>query len=429
MTVARAGAVHSDVMRICSECGAEFDDDAASCPYDGKPTVDGADANIGRLLKERYRLQRRVGAGSTATVYRVWDELEGRPLALKLLPGSVLRERYRARERYLRELAVCARLQHPHIVPLLDHGAVDAGGAFLVFPLVVGTRPPGGHGWGDTATVCRTALQVARAFEHAHGLGVVHRDVKPANVLLTAAPGGFHARLIDFGLARATGEVTLTATGALCGSPAYLAPEVVRGRPATCAVDHYALGCVLFEMLAGRPPFEGATPAVLRMHALDEPADIQELAEVPEGVAEAISILLCKDPSARLDGCDSAYALLAEQVGDATPPRSRGEDALPMDLLQWRGRIARWRTLARALEHELERPAAVREVLQEMQEAASGVMATSPSVHVRLVDEGAGHGALARLAAREAKLRLLFDGVPGARAWLARLEDPDRALP
>ncbi len=252
-------------------------------------------------LAGRYRIERELARGRTATVFLGHDLKHDRPVALKVLHpelaaavGSV---------RFLREIQFAARLQHPHIVALHNSGEAD-GLLYFVMPYVVGEslrdrldREP----QLPIAEALRVAGEVADALGYAHGLGVVHRDIKPENILL--ADG--RALVADFGIARAIGAAgseRLTETGMALGTPAYMSPEQatedgqVDGRS-----DVYALGCVVYETLAGTPPFTGATAqAILARHAVDPVAPIRTVRDtVSEGVERAVLKALAKVPADR----------------------------------------------------------------------------------------------------------------------------------
>ncbi len=229
---------------------------------------------LGRLtaaLGERYALEREIGAGGMATVFLAKDLRHGRPVAIKVVrpelsgPGGVAR--------FLREIELAARLQHPHILPVFDSGTVDdgAGGQtpYFVMPFVEGETLRARLGRDTRLTVDEAislTAEVADALGYAHAQGVVHRDIKPENILMS----GGHAVVADFGVAKAIesgaapsggAAAGLTQVGFAIGTPNYMAPEQATGRDLVDArADQYSLGCVLYEMLAGSPPFAGGSP-------------------------------------------------------------------------------------------------------------------------------------------------------------------------
>jgi Tol biopolymer transport system component len=277
------------------------------------------------LLGSRYRLERELGGGSMATVYLAEDVRHGRQVALKLL-----RQEYAATfaaERFLREIEIAARLQHPHIVPLLDSGEVG-GNLYLVMPFIEGEslrvrlvregRLPAGE-------VIRILGDVADALAYAHGKGIIHRDIKPDNILLA----GRHALVTDFGVAKAVSAATLAprdlTTGVALGTPAYMAPEQATADPnLDQRVDLYALGVVGYELLTGAPPFEGPTAqAILTAHVLDAPPPLAERRpDVSPALAAIVDRCLAKQPGDRWQSADDLLQQLeplATPSGGSTP--------------------------------------------------------------------------------------------------------------
>jgi eukaryotic-like serine/threonine-protein kinase len=220
-------------------------------------------------LADRYRLERELGRGGMATVFLAHDVKHDRPVALKVLHPELTMAL--SAERFEREIRLAARLQHPHILSVYDSGE-SAGQLWFTMPYV------GGESLRDRITregllpvdaALRIAREVAEALDYAHRHQVIHRDVKPENILLAED----HAFVADFGIARALepSEPALTESGVVIGTPAYMSPEQASGSRAVDArTDIYALGCVLFEMLAGKPPFTGATPQIILARATAE---------------------------------------------------------------------------------------------------------------------------------------------------------------
>jgi tetratricopeptide (TPR) repeat protein len=257
-------------------------------------------------LAGRYAIERELGHGGMATVYLAEDVRHHRQVALKVLHpelGAVL-----GAERFLREIGIAARLNHPHILPLHDSGALDLGLSrpvlFYAMPYVAG-RSLRERLREELQLPIEEALDIARqvadALEHAHRQGVIHRDIKPENILL--ADG--QAVLADFGIARALDVAAgdrLTETGLAIGTPAYMSPEQSAGSMRLDGrSDIYALGCVLYEMLCGQPPFLGPTPqAILARHAMDPVPSLRTLRPtVPRALAQVITQALAKVPADR----------------------------------------------------------------------------------------------------------------------------------
>jgi eukaryotic-like serine/threonine-protein kinase len=216
----------------------------------------------GRRIGSRYRMGAPLAAGGMGEVWVARDLLLDRPVAVKVLGGALAGDG-RAAERLRREARAVARLDHPNIARVLDLGEHD-GRPYLVMELLEGESLAGRidrAGPMAPGEAARVVAAVADALQAAHRAGVVHRDVKPGNVFLTAEG---EVKVLDFGIASAAGEADLT-TGDLLGTAAYLAPERALGRPATPAADIYSLGVVLYELLAGRRPFEGGSHIELAM--------------------------------------------------------------------------------------------------------------------------------------------------------------------
>jgi serine/threonine protein kinase len=245
-----------------------------------------------------YRLEELLGEGAAGLVFAARDD-QGARVALKLLRGELADDRVMV-ARFEREARLARDLGTPHVVPILELGRSE-GIAFLAMPyypggsLALRLRLLGPLGLDETVDL---AAQLGRGLDALHARGILHRDVKPSNVLLD---GEGTAALADFGLARSADSTRLTAEGQLLGTPHYLAPELIEGREATRESDVYALGCVLYECVAGEPPFAGRGPAEIGFAHLTEPPPDPRLprAELPEGAAQALLAALEKDPAAR----------------------------------------------------------------------------------------------------------------------------------
>ena len=236
--------------------------------------------HVGDVLGQRYRLTERIAVGGMGEVWRATDDVLGRDVAVKVLkeeysgdPG--FRQRFRAEARH------SAALTHPNIAGVYDYGEADRS-AYLVMELVPG-EPLSDVLAREGSLPPREAMgllaQAAAGLAVAHAAGVVHRDVKPGNLLVT--PDG-RVKVTDFGIARASDAVPLTATGQVMGTAQYLAPEQAMGRGATSASDVYALGVVGYEALAGRRPFDGDSPmAVAMAHVNADPRPLP--ASLPAG--------------------------------------------------------------------------------------------------------------------------------------------------
>jgi hypothetical protein len=277
----------------------------------------------GPVLGGRYRLRSRLAAGGMGAVWAAEDLVLGREVAVKLLGEALATDRLAAL-RLRREARAAGRLVHPAIARVLDLGE-DGGRPYLVMELLHGESLAARlarAGPLAPAEAVRVVAVAADALEVAHRAGIVHRDIKPGNVFVTS---GGDVKLLDFGIASATGDSALTG-GDLLGTPAYLAPERVLGHQATPASDVYSLGVLLYELLAGRPPFAGDTGTALAVaHVHAHPAPLRAVApEVPPALAAACEHAMAKDPAARPPSAAALAALLRSTDATAPPPRHPG---------------------------------------------------------------------------------------------------------
>lgn len=297
-------------------------------PESRPPDAERAPDDVGRLIGGRYRLEAVIGRGGMATIYRARDERDASLVAVKVLRPEIAADRDLA-ERFRREALAASVLHHPNIVACLDTGT-DPAGPFLVMALVDGedltTRlrresilPP--------ADVARIGLDVARALGVAHERGIVHRDVKPGNILL-ATDG--RALVTDFGIARLADDAEGAVPGTILGSVQYFSPEQARGDSTTPASDVYGLGLVLYEALTGLRPWSGDTSAAIALARIGAPAPSPRAsrAEVPVALDAVVVRALDPDPLRRFhDGTTLAAALERLLVAPAPPPRRQSEAA------------------------------------------------------------------------------------------------------
>lgn len=269
----------------------------------------------------RYVLSRKLGAGGMAEVWEAFDEGLHRSVAVKVVRDEIAGEP-EFRERFIREARLAAQLEHPRILPIYDFGT-EAGVTYLVMPLL-----PGGSlkeritGPMPADEAVEALAAIAAALDHAHARGVLHRDVKPANVLVDASGS---LLLADFGLAKNTAVSSeLTAAGMVIGTPAYMAPEQAIGRPVDARADQYALGIMAFELLTGRTPFRSESPfAILDKHLREAPPPPS--AFVP-GLSPAVDAILAKalakKPEDRFETCRQMVEGLAAALGASMPLRA-----------------------------------------------------------------------------------------------------------
>lgn len=254
-----------------------------------------------RTFGDRYQVLERIGLGGMAEVYRARDELLGREVAVKVLNDKLSNDRSFV-ERFRREAQAAAGLSHPNIVSLYDYGS-DDGANFIVMELIEGRGLEAiisQEGPLLPERAAEVASDVARALERAHNTGLVHRDVKPSNIMITSYG---QTKVTDFGIARAIGdaEQTMTQTGMVIGTASYLSPEQAQGNPVDARSDVYALGCVLYEMLTGAPPFTGDTPlSIAYKHVREEPQKPSTTnPDVPDALDAIAMKALAKNPDNR----------------------------------------------------------------------------------------------------------------------------------
>ncbi len=295
----------------------------------------------GATIAGRYLIQREIGRGGMATVFLARDLKHDRDVALKFIHAE-LADAF-GTERFQSEIAVLAKLQHPHILALYDSGEVE-GALYYVMPFIGGESVRERlqrEGQLPVAEALRLAREVAGALAYAHEQGVIHRDVKPENILLTNG----HALVADFGIARAVSRAAgrrNTEDGFAVGTPAYMSPEQASGDPIDGRSDEYALACVLYEMLGGVPPFVGASGrSVLAQRFTEAPAPIRKLRDkVPAEVEAALQKALTRVPADR-------FATVGEFASalDVMDTMGQRRDAAP----GWLAAVGRWKWAIMAL--------------------------------------------------------------------------------
>src|ERR1700756_2871643 len=254
---------------------------------------------LGTTLNDRYRLEARIGAGGMSTVYRALDETLQRQVAIKLMNREVSTDSDQL-ERFRREARAVAQLSHPHVVGVIDAGE-DEGRPYIVFEYVEGETLKERirrAGRLPMAEAVAYAIEIARALGAAHARHIVHRDVKPQNVLIDEEGS---AKVTDFGIARTLDQEGLTADGRVLGTTDYVSPEQALGHKVTGQSGLYSLGIVLFEMLAGDVPFKGENQVAVAMkHVREEVPDVQiRRPEVSSALARVVDIATAKDLNTR----------------------------------------------------------------------------------------------------------------------------------
>ena len=292
-------------------------------------TFDQTDPLIGLLVDERYRVTRRLARGGMATVYVAQDERLDRPVALKVMHPH-LADSDAFVERFRREARSAARIVHPGVVSVFDQGIVTGQG-FLVMELIDGTnlrqllRAQGAFTIPQALRYTTDTLEALRA---AHRVGVIHRDIKPENILV---PTDGPAKVTDFGLARAASEVSMSSTGNMLGTVAYIAPEIATTAEADARSDIYSVGIMLYEMLTGAVPWAGESPLQIASHHVSDNVPSPSAAQpwIPREIDDLVAALTARDPANRPADASDAIDLVA-----------RAAAAIPSDLANRRAEVA-----------------------------------------------------------------------------------------
>jgi serine/threonine-protein kinase len=303
-------------MLHCPTCGRLFEADVRTCPHDGAtlradstiaaPTL--TDPLVGRVLDEKYRLDRRLGEGGMGTVYQATHLLIDRPVAVKVLHQRFVEDEA-AQERFRREARAAGRLRHTNAVTVTDFGRTSEGCVYIVMELLEGRNLRELLAFESPLSSGRAVAlmaQVAAAVEAAHESGVIHRDLKPANIFIVQPKNASPlVKVLDFGIAKLAADSVdeseqnaLTLTGVMIGTPRYMSPEQCDGARLTPAADVYSLGIILYEMLTGSTPFTGASPlAVALQHSSKPPRRPTELvADIPPELERVVLHALEKNP-------------------------------------------------------------------------------------------------------------------------------------
>jgi serine/threonine protein kinase len=328
------------VSRTCPECERVFEDDVAVCPRDATPTVVVPDpaALIGTRIDGKYLVKGVIGTGGVGTVYRARLGTSGEDVALKVLRGS-LGDDMESVRRFFREARALARLRSPHAVRVLEFGQDPVSRRFYLAMELLGGRPLSaviareGPGLG-LARIAGIVDQTLELLEESHAIGIVHRDIKPENLFLLDDPPDF-VKVVDFGLATDVtdpGESRVTKRGHVVGTALHMSPEQASGMPADARSDLYAIGSVLFEMLAGRAPFDGPSGTEILLAKTRRPAppirDVCRSRYVPPALEALVASLLDRNPRKRAGTAAEARQRLADALAGAGDLDGGAEAAL-----------------------------------------------------------------------------------------------------
>ncbi|HUU13849.1 MAG TPA: protein kinase [Terriglobia bacterium] len=312
-------------MKSCPTCEATYPNTYAVCPQDGTPLVDLTAWSPGTLVRGKYRIISKVGQGGMGAVYKALHVAFDEMRALKVISRELMTDELFVK-RFRHEAVITRKLQHPNAVRVDDIDEAEDGRPFIVMEFIEGQSLKQlihEHGALPVPRVCSIVKQVAAALEAAHGLGLVHRDIKPDNIVLIETASGEEAKVLDFGIAKlkesraaGTGGLTLTGTGVVIGTPQYMSPEQAmgkRGDDLDGRSDLYSLGVVMYQMLTGDLPFKAdTTMEMLLAHLQKPPTPINILRpelQIPESVATLVMKTLEKDRELRPK---SAKALIQE---------------------------------------------------------------------------------------------------------------------
>jgi serine/threonine-protein kinase len=315
-------------MKFCEFCGRFFDDpELASCPEDGQPlramaaSDDPLQQLVGQVVDGRFRVLSMLGLGGMGAVYRAMQTSVQREVALKVIRGSASPA---LAKRFMLEARTTSQLKSIHTVTVFDFGQTPDGLLYLAMELLEGEdlehvlRRHGRLPWREAL---RVIDEVALSLEEAHDKGIVHRDLKPSNIYLCKTGSGPPlVKVLDFGVAKlqTNDQPTLTGTGMIVGTPQYMAPEQAHAAATDARTDLYSLGCVLYEMLTGRPPFVADTPlGVLLAHAQQEAPTLETVApglDSPPGVQQLVESMLKKPLQARITGARELHQRVAALV-------------------------------------------------------------------------------------------------------------------
>jgi len=307
------------MFKYCPICKTKYPEEKDVCLLDGMRLFSKGDNILGSLVAERYKIEKKIGFGGMAVVYKATDLYNGEKRAVKLLRKELLSES-KQRVRFLREARAVGLIRHKNVVEIFQVGETGRGQAFMVMEYLDGPTVGDIIEQGDipVSKTLRIILESARGLHKAHERNILHRDVKPDNLILASESGRPECvKLIDFGLAIVKGDPGLTATGQVFGTPEYISPEQATGGDASPASDQYSLGILFYEMLTGKPPFVGAPANVLLSHFKHMPVPPSKLGqdgEISGDVERIVLKMLAKKPSDRFANLSALCEILQPMI-------------------------------------------------------------------------------------------------------------------
>src|SRR5712692_9628254 len=296
-------------MKVCPVCSKEYSDTQSLCPVDAAALQAANDSLVGQTLAGKYSIEELIKRGGMGSVYRGKHVLMDKTVAVKVLRPSLAVDDVVV-ARFSREAKAASRISHPHAVSVTDFGEAENGVVFLVMEYLDGRTLKEiirSEGPMPVDRVLEIIRQVAGALDAAHQQGVVHRDLKSDNVMLSEAKGGDWAKVLDFGIAKIQlpegfHDADITAPNLVVGTPQYMSPEQCsQTQPIDARSDVYSLGVIVYEMLAGRVPFTGESPTVIMMKQVQEPPPSLRAArpQLPVEIERVVARALAKQPAAR----------------------------------------------------------------------------------------------------------------------------------
>src|SRR2546421_2264173 len=327
-------------MKTCPKCGAEYPDTTTLCPSDGVALESSSDELLGQTLAGKYRIDEELSEGGMGTVYKGTHVLMDKTVAIKVLRPSLAADE-KIVARFSREARAASRISHPHAISVTDFGEDENGIVFLVMEYLDGrtlkeiVRSEGPLALDRIVEIVR---QVAGALDAAHQQGVIHRDLKSDNIMLSRTDGGEWAKVLDFGIAKiqqphGAPDPDITAANLVVGTPQYMSPEqCAQLGPLDPRSDIYSFGVILYEMLAGRVPFTGESPTVIMMKQVQDPPPsvLEARPDLPVAVAEVVMRALAKQPSDRFQSAGEFSAALSEgAAGAAAAPVVAAPETVP----------------------------------------------------------------------------------------------------